>query len=108
MAKKNIAKKSAKAVPFHVISKPDCSKCEALKKWLGENNVKFEEWSLADDEVKQKLISDEKFTEKFCDVEGCMVYTPIIRLDESGEYVFKELFNQSGLRVDALKKLLKL
>jgi len=108
MAKKSVAKKSSTAVPFHVISKPGCEKCEALKGWLGENNVKFEEWSLADEEVKQKLINDEKFTEKFCDVEGCMVYTPVIRLDDSGEYYFKELFNQSGLRVDAVKKILKL
>ncbi|HME52315.1 MAG TPA: hypothetical protein VKM55_08870 [Candidatus Lokiarchaeia archaeon] len=108
MAKKGGAKESSKVVSFHVISKPACSKCEALKEWLGENNVRFEEWSLADEEVKQKLINDEKFTEKFCDVEGCMVYTPVIRLDDSGEYYFKELFNQSGLRVDVVKKILNL
>jgi glutaredoxin len=114
MAKKAVkkategSKKTAKPVPFHVISKPGCTKCESLKEWLTENNVKFEEWSLADEDVKQKLITDEKFTEKFCDVDGCMVYTPVIRLDDSGEYYFKELFNQSGLREDAVKKLLNL
>ena len=108
MAKKSGTKKASKAVPFHVISKPACSKCEALKEWLGKNNVKFEEWSLADEEVKQRLISDEKFTEKFCDVDGCMVYTPVIRLDDTGEYYFKELFNQSGLRVDEIKKILSI
>ncbi len=93
---------------FTVISKPNCHKCEDLKAWLKKNNIKYDEWSLEDEAVKKKLISDPKFTEKFCDIDGCMVYTPVIRLSRSGDYVFKELFNQSGLRVEAVKKVLKI
>lgn len=108
MAKKRNAKKAIKTVPFHVITKPFCSKSEALKKWLNVNNVKFEEWSLADEVIKRRLTSDDKFTERFCDIEGCMLYTPMIRLDDSGVYYLTELFDQNGLRVDAVKKLLKI
>ncbi len=93
---------------FTVISKPNCHKCEALKAWLKTNNINFDEWSLEDNEIKKKLVADPKFTEKFCDVDGCMVYTPVIRLSKTGNYVFKEIFNQSGLRVDAIKKILKI
>ena len=93
---------------FQVISKENCSKCEDLKGWLKENDVKYEEWSLSDNEVKKNLLDDEKFIGKFCDIEGCMVYTPVIRLKDTGEYVFKELFGISGLRKDFIKDLLEL
>jgi glutaredoxin len=93
---------------FSVISKPNCSKCEDLKGWLKKNNVKYTELSLDDNDVKKKLIGDMKFTEKFCDIDGCMVYTPVIKLDKTGDYFFKELFNQSGLRVSSLKKIIGL
>ena len=93
---------------FQVISKPDCHKCEELKTYLHENDVEFEELSLVDDETKHMLIEDPKFTEKFCDIDGCMVYTPVIRMENTGDYYFKELFNQSGLRVKALKKIIKM
>ena len=98
MAKKSESKAAAMAAAFQVISKPGCHKCEDLKAWLTKNNVKFEEWSLESDEVKQKLVGDPKFTEKFCNIDGCMVYTPVIRLSDTGDYYFKEIFNQSGLR----------
>ena len=93
---------------FAVISKSGCHKCDDLKAWLKKGNIKFDEWSLEDKDVKQKLVGDPKFTEKFCDIDGCMVYTPVIRLSKTGDYFFKELFNQSGLRVDAVKKVLKI
>jgi glutaredoxin len=94
--------------PFAVISKPNCHKCEDLKAWLKKSDVKYDEWSLDDEAVKKKLVIDPKFTEKFCNIDGCMVYTPVIRLNKTGDYFFKEIFNQSGLRVDAVKKILKI
>jgi len=106
--KKTEKKSAGKAAGFQVISKPGCHKCEDLKAWLTENDIKFDELSLENDEVKQKLVGDPKFVEKFCTIDGCMVYTPVIRLSDTGDYYFKELFNQSGLRVDAVKKILKL
>jgi len=93
---------------FAVISKSGCHKCDDLKAWLKKGNIKFDEWSLEDSDVKQILFGDPKSTEKFCDIDGCMVYTPVIRLSKTGDYFFKELFNQSGLRVDAVKKVLKI
>lgn len=93
---------------FQVISKPNCNKCEQLKDWLKEQEIKFEEWSLAEDDVKKKLLDDEKFIQRFCDIDGCMVYTPVMRLEESGKYYFKELWGVSGLRKDFISKLLEL
>ena len=93
---------------FTVISKKNCSKCEDLKAWLKEEGISYEEWSLEEEEVKHKLLGDEKFIQRFCDIDGCMVYTPVIRLEDTGEYYFKELFGISGLRPTFNKKLLEL
>ena len=102
------AKKKTKAMLFQVITKPACSKCDVLIKWLNDNDIKFEEWSIADEMIQQRLKRDYNFTERFCDIQGCMLYIPLIRLDETGVYFFKELFDQDGLRVDSVKRLLKI
>lgn len=95
-----------KTKKFQVISKQDCHKCEDLKAWLKKNDVAYEEWSISDEKVKHKLLHDEKFIQNFCDIDGCMVYTPVVRIDATGEYFFKELFGISGLREDAIKKII--
>ena len=93
---------------FQVISKKNCPRCEDLKGWLKAKNLKYEEWKIEDAEVRIRLMADEQFTQKFCDLDGCMVYTPVIRLDETGEYHFKELFNQMGIREKFVKELLQI
>jgi len=91
---------------IQVISKVGCERCEALKTWLKENMIPFEEWKLEDPIIVKRLLDDPKFTQTFCDLEGCLVHTPVLRIDETGDYYFKELFNQMGLRLPFLKKIL--
>ena len=93
---------------FEVISKIGCSRCEMLKNWLKQNKISYDEWKLEDEKVKSKLLNDPKFIKNFCDIDGCMVYTPVIHLTDSGEYFFKELFNQTGVRASFLKEKLEL
>ena len=89
---------------FQVISKESCSRCAMLKSWLKTQKIPYEELHLEDESVKAKLLVDNVFIENFCDIEGCMVYTPLIHLD--GKYYFKELFGIDGIRENFVKKLL--
>jgi glutaredoxin len=91
---------------FSVITKNNCSKCVDLKSWLKEKGVKYEEWSVEDQKVVDKLLHNEQFIETFCDIEGCTVYTPVIQID--GKFYFKELFGINGLRKEFITKLLEL
>jgi hypothetical protein len=91
---------------IQIISKVGCHRCEDLKTWLNENKISFVEWKLEDPLITKRLLDDPKFVQKFCDIDGCMVYTPVLRIEETGDYYFKELFNQMGLRLSFLKKIL--
>jgi hypothetical protein len=91
---------------FQVITKQGCPKCETLKSWLKSKKIQFEELAIEDEKVTSKLLIDPKFIQNFCDIEGCTVYTPLIHLDETGIYYFKELFGINGLREQYIKKLL--
>jgi hypothetical protein len=91
---------------FSVITKKNCSKCTNLKSWLKEQKISFDEWSVEDKQIVDKLLHDEGFIQTFCDIDGCMVYTPVIYTE--GKYYFKELFGINGLRKDFIKKLLDL
>ena len=91
---------------FSVITKNHCSKCVDLKSWLKEKEVKFDEWSVEDQKVVDKLLHNEEFIQTFCDIEGCTVLTPVINVD--GKYYFKELFGIDGLRKNFITKLLEL
>ena len=75
---------------FSVITKKNCSKCVDLKDWLKESQVQYEEWSVEDKQIVDKLLHNEGFIQTFCDIEGCTVYTPVIHVD--GKFYFKELF----------------
>ncbi|TFG19087.1 MAG: hypothetical protein EU530_07330 [Promethearchaeota archaeon] len=91
---------------FSVITKDHCSKCVDLKDWLKEKKIKFDEWSVGNQIVVDKLLHNEEFIETFCDIEGCTVYTPVIHVD--GKFYFKELFGIDGLRKNFITKLLDL
>lgn len=93
---------------FQVISKENCPKCVQLKDFLKKNDLKYDEWKIEDKNITKKLLDDDKFIQNFCDLEGCMVYTPIIRVEESGRYYFKELFGINGIRKEFIFKLLEL
>lgn len=91
---------------FSIITKKNCAKCALLKTWLKDKQINYEEWKVEDKEVADRLVHDEKFIQNFCDIEGCTVYTPVIHLNETGEYFFKQLFGINGLREDYIKSLL--
>ncbi|MHA1110712.1 MAG: hypothetical protein ACTSRE_06385 [Promethearchaeota archaeon] len=91
---------------FSVITKHHCSKCTDLKGWLKEEGVKFDEWSVEDQSIVDKLLHNEEFIQTFCDIEGCTVLTPVIHTE--GKFYFKELFGIDGLRKNFITKLLEL
>jgi hypothetical protein len=89
---------------IQVVSKKNCNRCEILKDWLNENDVPFSEWSVGNEKIQQKLLHDAKFTNQFCDIEGCKIFTPLLRIDDTGTYYSKHLFGIDGLRVDFIKE----
>ncbi len=91
---------------FQIISKPNCSRCEQLKQWLKQENLPYEEWSLDDPDIKIRLLDDDKFVEKFCDIDGCMVYTPVMRINDTGEYITNQIFGIDGVRGKYIKEVL--
>ena len=91
---------------FELISKDGCHKCSDLKAWFKKNSIEFIEESLEDQEVVTKLLNDPKFAEVFCDKEGCIAYTPIIHVEETGDYIHEELFGLDGLQENYVKNLL--
>ena len=89
---------------FSVITKDHCSKCVDLKDWLIEKDIHYDEWSVEDQTVVDKLLHNEEFIQTFCDLDGCMVYTPVIHTE--GKFYFKELFGIDGIRTEFITKLL--
>ncbi len=91
---------------FQIITKNDCHKCVELKKWLKHEKIEYEEWSLEDQKIIDILLEDQKFLDKFCDAEGCIAYTPIIRIKKTGDFYYENLFGLNGMDVHYIKKLL--
>ena len=92
---------------FQVITNEDSENCEALKNWLKKYKAKFEEWHIEDSDVKNRLLDDDKFNQRFCDIAGCSANTPVIRMDETGEYICENLFDAEGqLDETVVKKIL--
>ena len=75
---------------------------------MNQNGIEYEEWKIEDEEVQHKLLDDPKFTDAFCDLQGCIVHTPVLHIDENDEYYYKELFNQAGVRASFIKKKLEI
>ena len=86
-----------------VITKKDCHRCVELKEWMKENNVKYVERDIDDEEFVNQLLQDRNFLGTFCDADGCIVNTPAVMY--KGKYWFKELWGISGLRKKETKKL---
>lgn len=81
---------------FQVITNEDNEYCEKLKIWLKKHKAKFEEWHIEDNDVKKKLLDDDNFNQRFCDIAGCSASTPVIHVDDTGEYIFENLFDMDG------------
>ena len=86
-----------------IITKEDCHRCHDLKDWLKENEVKFVERDIDDEEFVSELLHDKNFLGTFCDADGCIVNTPAVL--HKGKYWFKELWGINGLRIKEAKKL---
>ena len=86
-----------------IITKENCSRCHALKEWLNDNEVKYVEKDINDEDFVSQLLNDENFLGTFCDADGCIVNTPVVMY--KGKYIFKELFGISGLREKEAEKL---
>ncbi|HME55668.1 MAG TPA: hypothetical protein VKM55_25905 [Candidatus Lokiarchaeia archaeon] len=82
---------------FQVITNEDSENCELLKSWLKQHRAKFDEWHIEDSEVKNRLLDDDKFNQRFCDIVGCAASTPVIHVEDTGEYYYENLFNIDGL-----------
>ncbi len=86
-----------------VITKKDCHRCVELKDWMKENDVKYAERDIDDEEFVHQLLQDKNFLGTFCDADGCIVNTPAVMYQ--GKYCFKELWGISGLRKKEAAKL---
>ncbi len=86
-----------------VITKKDCHRCVELKEWMKENDVKYVERDIDDEEFIHQLLQDKNFLGTFCDADGCIVNTPAVLYQ--GKYWFKELWGISGLRKKEAGKL---
>ncbi len=93
---------------IQVIGVLDTKKVKELTAFLKKNKVLHAFWSIDDSDVKRKLLDDDKFTGKYCDIAGCMSRLPMIRLDDTGEYIVDGLFKNDVLQADATRKLIGL
>lgn len=91
-----------------VIGVPDSKKLKDLAAFLKKNKVNHAIWSVDDSDTKRKLLDDSKFTEKYCDLAGCMSKLPMLRLDDTGEYIVDGLFKNDVLQVDVARKAIGL
>ena len=86
-----------------VYTKENCNRCEQLKNFLRKNNLSFTEKDITDHEVAYELLKSEYVMKNFCDQRGCIVITPIVRLD--GKWMHKEFFDIQGLSENRAKKI---
>ena len=77
-----------------VYTKENCSRCEALKAFLDKHNIPYKEKDTLNQEVTRELLESEYIVEHFCDEKGCIVITPIVKLD--GTWMYKEFFDVNG------------
>ncbi|MBY9007768.1 MAG: hypothetical protein KGD63_13580 [Candidatus Lokiarchaeota archaeon] len=86
-----------------IITKKDCGRCIELKEWMKNNDKKYIEKDLDDEEFVHQLLHDGNFIKTFCDEEGCVVNTPVVI--HHGKYFFKELWGISGLKENKVSEL---
>jgi len=86
-----------------IVTKEDCHRCHELKEWLDENDVKYVEQDINNEEFVNQLLQDKNFVQTFCDEEGCIVNTPVVIM--GGSYYFKELWSQTGLRKNKAEEM---
>jgi arsenate reductase-like glutaredoxin family protein len=93
---------------IQLITKKNCSRCDLLKDWLKNRNISYEELTIENEEVRNQLLEDKKFTQMFCDDMGCVIITPVLKIKETGKFYAKRLFGMSGIREEFTQKLLEI
>lgn len=88
---------------FQIITNKNNPRVKVLKKWLKQKKVKYEEWSIHDNKVKEILLNSLEFTKTYCDVEACVMNLPAIHLEDSDKYYFVDMID-----FDSFYKLRKL
>lgn len=91
---------------FEIITQVDCHRCEMLRLWFRANKIPFHEIPIEEKENHQTLLKSLNFRKKFCKDEKCKVYTPLLHLQETGEYFHKQLFGIDAIRGHFIRKLL--
>ncbi len=89
-----------------VYTKENCSRCEALKAFLDKHNIPYIEKDILNDEVAKQLLESEYIRKHFCNERGCIVITPIVKLD--GNWMYKEFFDISGFSEQRAMKIFNL
>ena len=89
-----------------IYTKENCSRCEALKVFLGKQGIPYLEKDIFNEEVASELLASEYIRKHFCGEKGCMVITPIIKLD--GSWMYKEFFDVNGFSETRAMKIFNL
>jgi hypothetical protein len=79
-----------------------------LKDWFDQYGLQYKEWHIETEEVKNKLLNDPKFVEAFQKENYVKIPTPLVYLEDEGDYYYKRLFGISGIRDKFIKKLLEI
>ena len=89
-----------------VYTKENCERCEALKNYLDENSIPYIEKNVENPQVGQELLQSEYITNNFCDERGCIVITPIVKID--GTWKHKEFFDANGFSEERARKIFQI
>lgn len=86
-----------------IYTRKDCSRCDALKAFLDKHNIPYKEKDVLNQEAARELLASEYVVENFCDKSGCVVITPIVKVN--GTWMHKEFFDIKGFSESRAKKI---
>lgn len=88
---------------IQIITNRNDQRTKLLKRWLKQNKVKYEEWSIHDSKVREILLNSSEFTKNYCEVDDCIIDLPAIHVEETDKYYFVDVID-----FDSFYKLRKL
>ncbi len=89
-----------------VYTKENCDRCQALKSFLNTHNIPYTEKNIMDQEVANELLRSEYVIKNFCSERGCIVITPIVKLDDT--WIHREFFDINGFSEKRAMKIFNL
>ena len=78
---------------FQIITGKNCDECNVLKDFLKTRKINYTEWKIEDPKTKEYLLKDPKYLTDYCDIDSCKLHLPAIRLEDTGEYFWKHMFD---------------